>query len=82
MVRKNQPDRDLAAEADELIDELPDETAAGRMVRDDGSPADVEQWASDRQAAMRDKSRQSGSGAPTSSQEKRGNQPPPNPPKY
>jgi hypothetical protein len=39
----NDPDK-LRDEAKEYVDDLPDETAAGRMVHDSGAPADPAKW--------------------------------------
>jgi hypothetical protein len=94
MAKANQPNRDLRPEASDMTDELPDETASGRLVHDDGTPADGDQWAEER-ANLRTKAptdqqqgqrgQQQGQqgqqqGQSTSMRDKRGNQPPPNPP--
>jgi len=51
-----QPDDKLQAEAKEYLDSLPDETAEGRLVTDEGTPADTEAWRAERakqQAALK-----------------------------
>jgi hypothetical protein len=40
----SEPNEDLKDEAQAYVDALPDETAAGRLVKDDGTPADEEDW--------------------------------------
>lgn len=50
---KSKSEKDLRAEAQELVDELPDETAAGRMVHDDGTPASADEWLRNRSKAMK-----------------------------
>ncbi len=68
MAKPSRPERDdLRSEADMLMDELPEETAGGRMVRDD-EPLDEEQFLEDRDQAFGRRAKQ-------------GNQPGPNPPK-
>jgi hypothetical protein len=52
---KNQPDDKMRAEAEEYLDSLPDETAEGRLVTDEGAPADEAAWQAERakqQAAL------------------------------
>jgi hypothetical protein len=69
VAKPDRPERDdLRSEADMLMDELPDETAGGRMVRDDGEPADEDQYLADRDEIFAQRL-------------KKGNQAPPNPPK-
>jgi hypothetical protein len=50
----NEPEDKLREEADEYVKSLPDETAEGRLVNDDGSPADTAKWQTeeDRQQAL------------------------------
>jgi hypothetical protein len=50
---KSQSDKDLRAEAQDLVDELPDETASGRNVHDDGTPASADEWLRNRSRAMK-----------------------------
>jgi hypothetical protein len=51
-VAKSKSGKDLRAQAKDLIDELPDETASGRMVDDKGSPASADQFLTDKSDAM------------------------------
>lgn len=39
-----EPNENLEDEAQAYVEALPDETAAGRLVKDDGTPADEEDW--------------------------------------
>jgi hypothetical protein len=39
-----EPNENLEDEAQAYVEALPDETAAGRLVKDDGTPADEEEW--------------------------------------
>jgi hypothetical protein len=55
---KSKSDKDLHAEARDLVDELPDETAAGRIVRDNGAPASADEWLRNRSRAMKMKDQQ------------------------
>jgi hypothetical protein len=50
---KSKSGKDLRAQAKDLMDELPDETASGRMVNDDGSPASAEQFGQDKARALK-----------------------------
>ena len=45
---KSKAGKDLRAQAKNLMNELPDETASGRMVDDKGSPASDDQFAQDK----------------------------------
>jgi hypothetical protein len=40
----SEPDKDLEDEAQAYVEALPDETAEGRLVTDEGTPADEESW--------------------------------------
>ena len=63
MSKPSRPEReDLRSEAEMLMDELPEETAAGRMIRD-GETADEELFLADRDEAF-------------GRRQKQGNQPP------
>jgi hypothetical protein len=55
---KSKSDKDLHAEARNLVEELPDETASGRMVHDDGTPASADEWLRDRERAMKTQGQQ------------------------
>jgi hypothetical protein len=55
---KSKSDKNLHTEARNLVEELPDETAAGRMVRDDGKPTSADEWLRDRSRAMKAKGQQ------------------------
>ncbi|GAA5197908.1 hypothetical protein GCM10023322_70140 [Rugosimonospora acidiphila] len=68
-------DKDLRAEAQDLVEELPDETAAGRMVHDDGTPASADEWLRNRSKAMKG---QPGAPSPLSIPPKKNNNKPPN----
>ncbi len=73
---KSKSEKDLRAEAQELADELPDETAAGRMVHDDGTPASADEWLRNRSKAM--KGQQQTAPSPLSVPPKKNNNKPPN----
>jgi hypothetical protein len=45
---KSKSGKDLRAQAKDLMNELPDETASGRMVDDNGSPMSDDQFAKDK----------------------------------
>jgi hypothetical protein len=45
---KSKSGKDLRAQAKDLMSELPDETASGRMVDDNGSPMSNDQFAKDK----------------------------------
>jgi hypothetical protein len=45
---KSKAGKDLRAQAKNLVNELPDETASGRMVDDQGSPSSGDQFAKDK----------------------------------
>ena len=47
---KSKSGKDLHAQAKDLISELPDETASGRQVDDNGSPMGDDQFAKDKTA--------------------------------
>ena len=56
MTQSNEPSDALRKEAEEYVAALPDETAEGRMVDDDGTPADTSAWQSEeakQQAALK-----------------------------
>ena len=40
----SEPNKDLEDEAQAYVEALPDETAEGRLVTDEGTPADEESW--------------------------------------
>jgi len=44
MDNDSKPDKQLEDEAKAYVDSLPDETAAGRLVTDAGTPADTAAW--------------------------------------
>ena len=44
MTQSNEPSDALRKEAHEYVEALPDETAEGRLVTDDGLAADAEAW--------------------------------------
>jgi hypothetical protein len=50
---KSKAGKDLRAQAKNLVNELPDETASGRMVDDQGSPASGDQFAKDKSEAFK-----------------------------
>jgi hypothetical protein len=50
---KSKSGKDLRAQAQDLLNELPDETASGRMVDDNGSPMSDEKFAKDKPEAMK-----------------------------
>jgi hypothetical protein len=54
MTQSNQPSDALRKEAEEYVAALPDETAEGRMVDDDGKAADTSAWQAeeDKQQAL------------------------------
>jgi hypothetical protein len=49
---KSKSGKDLRAQAKDLVNELPGETASGRMVDDNGSPMSGDQFAKDKSEAM------------------------------
>lgn len=49
---KSKAGKDLREQAKNLMNELPDETASGRMVDDSGSPMSDDQFAKDKAEAM------------------------------
>jgi hypothetical protein len=50
---KSKAGKDLRAQAKNLMNELPDETASGRMVDDKGSPTSGDQFAKDKSEAFK-----------------------------
>ena len=50
---KSKAGKDLREQAKKLMNELPDETASGRMVDDSGSPMSDDQFAKDKAEAMK-----------------------------
>lgn len=79
MSKNNQPDKKLRDEAEAYVDNLPDETAAARLVDDGGDPADIEAWNREQarqQAVLKtDKPMGTGDRSPeTSIRDKQGNQ--------
>jgi hypothetical protein len=50
---KSKSGKDVRAQAKDLMNELPDETASGRMVDDNGSPMSGDQFAKDKSEAMK-----------------------------
>jgi hypothetical protein len=50
---KSKAGKDLREQAKNLVNELPDETASGRMVDDSGSPMSDDQFAKDKADAMK-----------------------------
>jgi hypothetical protein len=50
---KSKSGKDLRAQAKDLMNELPGETASGRMVDDNGSPMSDDQFAKDKSEAMK-----------------------------
>ena len=78
MGKSNQPNDKLRAEAQEYVDSLPDETAAGRELNDEGGPADTEAWQAEsarQQAMLKTKKPTDASPDATTPKAKRGNQP-------
>jgi hypothetical protein len=62
MAKRNDPSQKMKDEAQEYLDALPDETAEGRLVTDDGTPADAADWDSEearQQARINKKGNQS-----------------------
>jgi len=53
---KSKAAKDLREQAKNLMNELPDETASGRMVDDSGSPMSDDQFAQDKPQAMKNSS--------------------------
>ena len=49
---KSKSGKDLRAQAKNIVGELPDETSAGRMVDDRGSPASADRFGADKAEAM------------------------------
>lgn len=49
---KSKSGKDLRAQAKDLMNELPAETASGRMVDDNGSPMSDDRFAQDKSEAM------------------------------
>ena len=49
---KSKAGKDLREQAKKLMNELPDETASGRMVDDSGSPMSDDQFAKDKSDSM------------------------------
>ena len=49
---KSKSGKDLRAQAKDLMNELPGETASGRMVDDNGSPMSGDRFAQDKSDAM------------------------------
>jgi hypothetical protein len=50
---KSKAGKDLREQAKKLMNELPDETASGRMVDDSGSPMSDDQFGRDKAEAMK-----------------------------
>ena len=50
---KSKSGKDLRAQAQDLINELPGETASGRMVDDNGSPMSGDRFAKDKSEAIK-----------------------------
>jgi hypothetical protein len=55
---KSKAGKDLRAQAKDLIDELPNETASGRTVDDNGSPTSGEQFAKDKSETFKGNAQQ------------------------
>ena len=53
MAKRNDPSQKMKDEAQEYLDALPDETAEGRLVTDDGTPADAADGTPTRPASRR-----------------------------
>ena len=73
MAKSDKPDDKLRADADQYIEDLPGETAQGRMTTDASTPADTAAWEAEharQEAALRGKN--PGTTTPGS---KKGNQP-------
>jgi hypothetical protein len=86
MAKANQPERDYRDEAQSRMRDMSGDTTAGRLVNDDGTPLETDEFAEE-QGNIRTRTEQGrqsseqGRGQPTSMQDKQGNQPPANPPK-
>ncbi len=55
---KSKAGKDLRAQAKDLMNELPNETASGRNVDDQGSPVSGDQFAKDKSDAFKGNARQ------------------------
>ncbi len=73
MAKSDKQDNNLRADADQYIEDLPGETASGRMTTDASTPADVAKWDAEHERqedALRGKNP-----GPTTPGSKKGNQP-------
>jgi hypothetical protein len=86
MAKASKPERDFRDEAQSRMRDHSDETAAGRLMNDDGTPMESDEF-TEEQGNVRTRTesgRQSyeqGRNQPASMRDKQGNQPPANPPK-